>query len=83
MGDAYLEGVGVKQNLGQGLFWLTCTYLHRKKDAEVGNAAVEKLKALINDSVPGGKERINDIMDDIKTNYHQIYQRAGLIHEEV
>lgn len=71
LGDAYLEGAGVKQNLGQGLFWLTCAYLHGQKDAEVGNAAVERLNALINDNVPGGKERIDDIMDDIKMHYPQ------------
>lgn len=71
LSDAYMGGIGVKANLSEGLFWLACAYLHGKNDADVGNAAVERLNSLINSGVPGGKERIDDIMDDVKSRYPQ------------
>lgn len=71
LGDAYIGGIGVRANLGEGLFWLACAYLHGRNDPDVGNAAVERLNSLVNSGVPGGKERINDIMDDIRLRYPQ------------
>lgn len=77
LSDAYMGGVGVKANLGEGLFWLACAYLHGKSDNEVGNAAVERLNALIRGNVPGGRERIDDIMEDIKSHYPQYIKEPG------
>lgn len=77
LGDAYLGGIGVKADLGEGLFWLVCAYLHGEDDAEVGNAAVERLNSLIHSGMPGGRERVDDVMNDIKTHYPQYTKEPG------
>lgn len=71
LSDAYLGGIGVKTDLYEGLFWLACAYLHGTQDADVGNAAVERLNDLMRIGVPGGRERIDDIIERVKTYYPQ------------
>lgn len=71
LSGAYFGGVGVKANLGEGLFWLVCAYLHGDNDAEVRDEALEKLNGLIHSGVPGGRDRINGIINDVKAHYPQ------------
>ncbi len=71
LSDAYMVGAGVKADLSKGLFWLACAYLHGKNDADVGNAAVERMNSLIHNDVPGGRERIEDMISYVKSNYSQ------------
>lgn len=69
LGDMYIRGVGVKTNLNRGLFWLVCAYLHGQNAMQESDDAMERINTLIYSGLPGGKERIDSIIDDIKANY--------------
>ena len=80
LGDAYLMGIGVRENLSQGIFWLACAYLHGylKDDAEIdiANEAVERLNSLIHSGVPGGQERIDAVIEEVRTRYPQYIKKC-------
>jgi len=84
--DAYLLGIGVRQNLQEGIFWLSCAYCHglsgKSSDIDVGNAAVERINSLIHSEVPGGSERIEQMVEEVKKRYPQYIKEPEFIKKD-
>lgn len=51
------------------VFWLSCAYLHGKTSAKESNDALQRLNNLIGSGIPGGKARIEKMVDEVKRNY--------------
>lgn len=75
LAKCYWSGSGVKSNLENCLFWLSCAYLHGNSAPEASNEAQEILNMLITDGVPGGRNRIDKIMETIKIKYPSYYNQ--------
>lgn len=73
LGDLYMIGKGVAASVENGLFWITCAYMHGEKCPEVSKEALERLNRLISLNFPGGRKRIDSMIEKIKTQYPSYY----------
>lgn len=70
LGDLYLIGDGVEQDLNKGLFWLVCAYIQGDSPEESA-AAKDRIDALVRTGMPGGKARVERVMAEVSKNYPQ------------
>lgn len=59
------------------IFWLVCAYLHslNKQAKEESNDALQRLNHLISNGLPGGKARVEKVIEKVKSNY-QAYLKS-------
>lgn len=69
LGDMNITNNGAQYTLEKGLFWLTCAYLHGENAKEESQDAMNRLNTLLQSGLPGGKNRIDQIIESIKKNY--------------
>lgn len=69
LGDMNIINKGPQYSLDQGLFWIVCAYLHGSNAPEESDKAKKRLNRLLSTGLPGGKGRIEEIMENIKVNY--------------
>lgn len=60
-----------RYTLDDEIFWLACAYLHRinNQAEEESNFALQMLNSFISTGIPGGRARIEKVLDDVKRNY--------------
>lgn len=69
LGDMNLMNNSSGFSLEKGLFWLLCAYLHAENAKDESKQAMERLNSLIQSGVPGGRERMDNMMKVIKSDY--------------
>lgn len=60
---------GAQYSLEKGLFWLVCAYLHGAEAEEDSDKAKKGLNSLLKSGLPGGMQRVNEVMENVKKNY--------------
>lgn len=73
LGDCFILGEGVPENQDKGLFWLTCAYLHGKKNPEESRQAQDRLNHLITSGNSNVRKKIDSYIEKIKTQYPLYY----------
>lgn len=70
--DMIVKTKSSKYTLDDMIFWLVCVYLHTSEnDAEEREIAVKQLNHLIDAGMPGGKNRVDEVIKSVKRNYPQ------------
>lgn len=69
LNSLYYIGKGVVHDLDQCIFWAACAYLHGKNSPEESTKGRQSLEFFINHGIPGGKEYVDGIIEDVKCNY--------------
>ncbi len=69
LGDMNITNSGSLFTLEKGLFWLICAYMHGNSAKEESQNAMERLNTLLKSGLPGGKDRIDQIIATIKQKY--------------
>lgn len=62
-----------RYSLEDALFWLVCAYLHNsdEKNKEDSQDALKKINVLIEGGLEGGKQKVMQVIKNIKSNYPQ------------
>lgn len=68
LGDMNIKNKGADFSLSNAIFWLVCAFLHGDAAQEESNMALERLNFLIQSGIPGGKHRIEEVIDDVREN---------------
>ena len=77
LGDIYMFR---HKEIGRAIFWWACAYLHDdEKDEENSKNAKDRLNELAKTGVPGGYQRINTIIEEVKKDYVQYTLRPQYI----
>lgn len=58
-----------KYTMNDVVFLLVCAYLHGDQAEKESNIALQRINQLINNGMPGGKARIEKMLDDVKRDY--------------
>lgn len=58
-----------KYTMNDAVFLLVCAYLHGDQAEKESNIALQRINQLINNGIPGGKARIEKMLDDVKRDY--------------
>lgn len=58
-----------KYTMNYAVFLLVCAYLHGDQAEKESNIALQRINQLINNGIPGGKARIEKMLDDVKRDY--------------
>lgn len=60
-----------KYNLDDMIFWLVCAYLHgtAEQNVEESDAALQRINHLISNGMPGGKTKVEQIIENVKRHY--------------
>lgn len=71
LADMIMLSKRTKYTLDDMVFWLGCSYLHglNNEAKEESEGALERLNHLINNGLPGGKERVEKTLENIHKNY--------------
>lgn len=70
LGDIYIMGDNIEADLSKGVFWLSCAYM-QSDSPEENKAAKDRLDRLVRSGMPGGRTRVEQAMEEIRTNYPQ------------
>lgn len=69
LGQLYYLGKRVTIDLDKCIFWTVCAYLHGKNSPKESTEGRKRLDTFVSQGIPGGKEYIDGIIDDVKCNY--------------
>lgn len=58
-----------KYTMDDIVFLLVCAYLHGDQAEKESNVALQRINHLISNGMPGGKARIEKMLDDVKRDY--------------
>ena len=67
--QVHLAKMIITGNEEKALFWLVCAYLHGKEAEEDSQEALKWLNELIKSELPGGKNRIDKIIREVKAKH--------------
>ncbi len=71
LGYMNIQKKGAQFSLENSLFWFVCAYLHGNDAQEESRQAMDRLNYLLRAGLPGGRDRIDKIIQNVKTNYPQ------------
>lgn len=69
LGDMNIQNKGSDFSLKNAIFWLACAFLHGDNAKEERDMAMDRLNFLIRSDIPGGKRRIEEVIEMVHKNY--------------